>query len=131
MATIASDKEERDIDNDEEESMLIVEKIKYLIDKVVALIWLELLISDSFMQIKIIYHSLRLECMAVDPLCFFAFAFWKHLQEWERYNVLERSVRDKERDANNLEFWDILGANGVNLFLSSFYVSYKWVFLCI
>ncbi len=38
MATIASDKEERDIDNDEEESMLIVEKIKYLIDKVVALI---------------------------------------------------------------------------------------------
>jgi len=38
MATISSEKEEQELDNDDEESSLIVEKIKYLVDKISALI---------------------------------------------------------------------------------------------
>ena len=42
MSIITTEKEGEDLDNDEEESLLIAEKVKFLIDKISAVIW-----SDS------------------------------------------------------------------------------------
>lgn len=60
------------------------------------------------------FQDFRLECKAVDVLSFAALVLWKHLQEVEWSKFLYKFDLDELLEAMILEFYEILGLNGVS-----------------